>query len=92
MISSTPPTTGMETFKDCTSLTTVYVPKGAKEAYNIVPWNYYKIVEFDGTGIAAPTIKYRLANAPVYDLSGRRTSDTAVPGLYIKKRKKVLVR
>lgn len=36
-------------FSYCSSLTTVYVPKGAKSAYNKEPWNYYKIVEFFGT-------------------------------------------
>ena len=73
MMSATPPTTVNSPFDSCTSLTTVYVPKGAKEAYNIRPWNEYEIVEFEDTGIAdAPTIANSHANAPVYDLNGRR--------------------
>ena len=39
MESSTPPSTSTWPFSRCSSLTTVYVPKGAKEAYNVKPWN-----------------------------------------------------
>ena len=46
MKSSTPPSTDFGAFSDCLSLTTVYVPKGAKSAYNISPWSDYDIVEF----------------------------------------------
>ena len=47
MKSSTPPSTGSETFSGCSSLTTVYVPEGATSAYNDVsPWGDYEIVEF----------------------------------------------
>ena len=48
--------------------------------------------EYTPTGInfiPAPTLPQDNA---VYDLSGRRVSDTAVPGVYIKNGKKVLVR
>ena len=46
MKSSTPPTTGSGAFSGCSSLTTVYVPEGAKSAYNVEPWRNYEIVEF----------------------------------------------
>ena len=46
MKSSTPPTASGSVFDLCSSLTTVYVPKGAKSAYIVSPWSYYKIVEF----------------------------------------------
>ena len=46
MKSSTPPTTGSGAFSGCSSLTTVYVPEGAKSAYNVEPWKNYEIVEF----------------------------------------------
>ena len=48
--------------------------------------------EYTPTGInfiPAPTLPQDNA---IYDLSGRRVSDTAVPGVYIKNGKKVLVR
>ena len=45
MKSSTPPSTSYGPFSGCSRLTTVYVPKGAKEAYKVVPWNSYEIVE-----------------------------------------------
>ena len=96
MKSSTPPSAGSEVFEYCTNLTTVYVPKGAKEAYNVVPWNSYEIVEMENTSIAAaPTVDSQKASAPVYDLNGRRvgTSDAmdALPkGVYIVNGKKVM--
>ena len=46
MKSSTPPSTGQYVFNNCSSLTAVYVPKGAKSAYNVSPWSDYEIVEF----------------------------------------------
>ena len=46
MKSSTPPSNDSGAFYGCSSLTTVYVPKGAKTAYNVEPWNNYEIVEF----------------------------------------------
>ena len=46
MKSSTPPSTGSGAFLCCSSLTTVYVPKGATSAYNVKPWSDYEIVEF----------------------------------------------
>ena len=42
----TPPSTSSRAFSGCSSLTTVYVPEGAKSAYNVEPWNNYNIVEF----------------------------------------------
>ena len=96
MKSSTPPSTGFWPFSGCSSLTTVYVPKGAKEAYNVVPWNSYEIVEMENTSIAAaPTIDSQKASAPVYGLNGRRigTADAmdALPkGVYIVNGKKVM--
>ena len=96
MKSSTPPTTGGIVFTGCSNLTTVYVPKGAKEAYNVVPWNSYEIVEMVDTSIAAaPTVDSQKINAPVYDLNGRHvgTSDAiaALPkGVYIVNGKKVM--
>ena len=96
MKSSTPPSAGSEVFGYCTNLTTVYVPKGAKEAYNVVPWNSYEIVEMENTSIAAaPTVDSQKASAPVYDLNGRRigTADAmdALPkGVYIVNGKKVM--
>ena len=96
MKSSTPPSTSFWAFSGCSSLTIVYVPKGAKEAYNVVPWNTYEIVEMVNTSIAAaPTVDSQKASAPVYDLNGRRvgTSDAmdALPkGVYIVNGKKVM--
>ena len=96
MKSSTPPTTGNNVFANCSNLTTVYVPKGAKEAYNVDPWNSYEIVEMGNTSIAAaPTVDSQKASAPVYDLNGRRigTADAmdALPkGVYIVNGKKVM--
>ena len=96
MKSSTPPTTGSGAFSGCSSLTTVYVPKGAKEAYNVKPWNSYEIVEMENTSIAAaPTVDSQKASAPVYGLNGRRigTADAmdALPkGVYIVNGKKVM--
>ena len=96
MKSSTPPSAGSEVFEYCTNLTTVYVPKGAKEAYNVKPWNSYEIVEMGNTSIAAaPTVDSQKASAPVYDLNGRRigTADAmdALPkGVYIVNGKKVM--
>ena len=96
MKSSTPPSTSSGPFLGCSSLTTVYVPKGAKEAYNVKPWNSYEIVEMENTSIAAaPTVNSQKASAPVYDLNGRRvgTSDAmdALPkGVYIVNGKKVM--
>ncbi len=95
MKSSTPPTTGNNVFAYCSNLTTVYVPKGAKEAYNVEPWNSYEIVEMEDTSIAAPTVDNQKASAPVYDLNGRRigTSDaiaTLPKGVYIVNGKKVM--
>ena len=46
MKSSTPPSNDSGAFYGCSSLTTVYVPKGAKSAYNVSPWRGYKLVEF----------------------------------------------
>ena len=96
MKSSTPPSAGSEVFGYCTNLTIVYVPKGAKEAYNVVPWNSYEIVEMENTSIAAaPTVDSQKASAPVYGLNGRRicTADAmdALPkGVYIVNGKKVM--
>ena len=96
MKSSTPPFTDSWAFSRCSSLTTVYVPKGAKEAYNVEPWNSYEIVEMENTSIAAaPTVDSQKASAPVYDLNGRRigTADAmdALPkGVYIVNGKKVM--
>ena len=96
MKSSTPPSAGSEVFGYCTNLTTVYVPKGAKEAYNVVPWNSYEIVEMENTSIAAaPTVDSQKASAPVYGLNGRRigTADAmdALPkGVYIVSGKRVM--
>lgn len=96
MKSSTPPSAGSEVFGYCTNLTTVYVPKGAKEAYNVEPWNSYEIVEMENTSIAAaPTVDSQKASAPVYGLNGRRigTADAmdALPkGVYIVNGKKVM--
>ena len=96
MESSTPPSTSSGAFSSCSSLTTVYVPKGAKEAYNVEPWNSYEIVEMENTSIAAaPTVDSQKASAPVYGLNGRRigTADAmdALPkGVYIVNGKKVM--
>ena len=96
MKSSTPPSAGSEVFGYFTNLTTVYVPKGAKSAYNVEPWNNYEIVEMENTSIAAaPTVDSQKASAPVYDLNGRRigTADAmdALPkGVYIVNGKKVM--
>lgn len=96
MESSTPPSTSSGAFSRCSSLTTVYVPKGAKEAYNVEPWNSYEIVEMENTSIAAaPTVDSQKASAPVYGLNGRRigTADAmdALPkGVYIVNGKKVM--
>ena len=96
MMSATPPTTGGNLFADCTNLTTIYVPKGAKEAYNVEPWNSYEIVEMDDTGIAAaPTIDNQTVAAPVYDLNGRcvgttNAISTLPKGVYIVNGKKIL--
>ena len=49
MLSSTPPTASSSAFSGCTSLTCIYVPKGATAAYNVAPWNSYEIVEFTDT-------------------------------------------
>lgn len=51
------------------------------------------IISFDGNteGIDATTIDTPAANAPVYDLSGRRVAK-ATKGLYIKGGKKILVK
>ena len=96
MKSSTPPSTSSGAFYGCSRLTTVYVLKGAKEAYNVVPWNSYEIVEMENTSIAAaPTVDSQKASAPVYGLNGRRigTADAmdALPkGVYIVNGKKVM--
>ena len=96
MKSSTPPSAGSEVFEYCTNLTTVYVTKGAKDAYNVEPWNSYEIVEMENTSIAAaPTVDSQKASAPVYDLNGRRigTADAmdALPkGVYIVNGKKAM--
>lgn len=96
MKSSTPPSTGSLVFAFCSNLTTVYVLKGAKEAYNVEPWNSYEIVEMENTSIAAaPTVDSQKASAPVYGLNGRRigTADAmdALPkGVYIVNGKKVM--
>ena len=96
MKSSTPPYTEYGAFTGCSSLTTVYVPKGAKEAYNVEPWNSYEIVEMVNTSIAAaPTVDSQKASAPVYDLNGRRVGtsdamDTLPKGVYIVNGKKVM--
>ena len=98
MESSTPPSASYWywAFSRCSSLTTVYVPKGAKEAYNVEPWNSYEIVEMENTSIAAaPTVDSQKASAPVYGLNGRRigTADAmdALPkGVYIVNGKKVM--
>ena len=96
MMSATPPTTGENLFTDCTNLTTIYVPKGAKEAYNVEPWNSYEIVEMDDTGIAAaPTADNQTVTAPVYDLNGRcvgttNAISTLPKGVYIVNGKKIL--
>ena len=96
MKSSTPPSISSWAFYGCSSLTTVYVPKGAKEAYNVEPWNSYEIVEMVNTSIAAaPTVDSQKASAPVYDLNGRRVGtsdamDTLPKGVYIVNGKKVM--
>lgn len=92
--SSTPPSTSFWAFSGCSSLT-VYVPKGAKEAYNVKPWNSYWIVEMVNMSIAAPTVDSQKASAPVYDLNGRRVGtsdamDTLPKGVYIVNGKKVM--
>ncbi|MGM9691974.1 MAG: leucine-rich repeat domain-containing protein [Alloprevotella sp.] len=96
MLSATPPTTGSGVFTYCNSLTTIYVPKGAMEAYSVEPWNSYLIVELENTGIAAaPTVVSRPTAAPVYDLNGRRVGISnemsALPkGTYIVNGKKII--
>lgn len=96
MKSSTPPSTSYGPFLGCSRLTTVYVPKGAKEAYNVVPWNSYEIVEMENTSIAAaPTVDSQKASAPVYGLNGRRIGtadamDAQPKGVYIVNGKKVM--
>lgn len=97
MMSSTPPTTKKNSlFYECEILTTIYVPKGARKAYSISPWNSYRIREFDVTGIAAaPTADNQTVAAPVYDLNGRCVGTTnAISTLpkvvYIVNGKKIL--
>ena len=95
MMPSIPPATGHGLFL-YTNLTTIYVPKGAKEAYNVEPWNSYEIVEMENTGIAAaPTIDNQTVAAPVYDLNGRcvgttNAISTLPKGVYIVNGKKIL--
>ena len=92
---SIPPATGHGLFLFCINLTTIYVPKGAKEAYNVEPWNSYEIVEMEDTGIsAALTANHQTVAAPVYDLNGRcvGTADaigTLPKGVYIVNGKKI---
>ena len=45
MQAATPPTTSSSAFHYCDKLKFIYVPTGAKEAYNVAPWNQYNIVE-----------------------------------------------
>ena len=96
MMSSTPPTTEEQVFGGCANLDTVYVPKGAKEAYNVEPWNSYEIVEMENTSIAAaPTVDSQKASTPVYGLNGRRIGtadamDAQPKGVYIVNGKKVM--
>ena len=45
MESATPPAAGDYVFDGCTGLTTIYVPSGAFNAYNVAPWNVYDIKE-----------------------------------------------
>ena len=41
----TPPTASDNLFSGCTSLQTIYVPKGSATVYDTTPWNNYNIVE-----------------------------------------------
>lgn len=41
----TPPTASDNLFSGCTSLQTIYAPKGSATVYNTTPWNNYNIVE-----------------------------------------------
>ena len=72
MKSSTPPTTAEQVFGSCSNLTTVYVPKGTKAAYNVVPWNNYEIVApFD-------TLNISDNGAAIYRLKGDATIDIVI--------------
>ncbi len=42
---TTPPVAGIHIFEMCDNLETIYVPLGAAEAYNVMPWNRFSIVE-----------------------------------------------
>ena len=71
-MSSTPPTTAEQVFGSCSNLTTVYVPKGTKAAYNVVPWNNYEIVApFD-------TLNISDNGAAIYRLKGDATIDIVI--------------
>ncbi len=56
MKSQTPP----KGFSGCGSLTTIYVPVGAADAYNVSPWNNYTIVE--ETPVTINGISYKLGD------------------------------
>ena len=89
---ATPPTVGDELFAECSRLTTIYVPVGASEAYNVAPWNEYNIVEREVAGIESVTLEEWPAD--VYDLNGRMVKaqaenlDELPKGVYIVNGKK----
>lgn len=47
MKANTPPIADPSLFDACSSLTTIYVPLGALEAYNCEPWNHLRLEEFN---------------------------------------------
>ena len=89
---ATPPIVGYDIFLGCNNLETIYVPVGASEAYNVVPWNEYNIVEREVAGIEEVTQEEWPAD--VYDLNGRMVKaqaeslDGLPKGVYIVNGKK----
>ena len=72
----------------------VYVPKGSGEEYaSSMYWKGANIIEYVTEGIDdAITDMEAGSKAPIYDLSGRRVTDTPRQGIYIQNGKKYIVK
>ncbi|MBQ5729971.1 MAG: hypothetical protein IIV54_06240 [Bacteroidaceae bacterium] len=63
-----------------------YLPKPTGSNVNALRFN------FDGETTAIETVETENANAPIYDLSGRRVLSTVKGGIYIQNGKKFIVK
>lgn len=76
-----------------TPLNYLIVPYGCKESYQNTPiWKDFKnIIEETGTDTEQPQRSY-IYNSPAYDISGRIITKQGVPGFYVVRGEKVIIK